>query len=96
LARQHLLRRPELAKPIHDHASRTTVTNKARGTASSASWKTTYRPWRTIRAPTLLNFPDLHEDERHHFLRLLAEENNRLTRVVEHLLGDPRLRQALL
>ncbi len=43
----------------------------------------------------LLDFPDLHEDERHHFLRLLVEENERLTRVVEGLLGDPRLQQAL-
>ena len=30
--------------------------NNARGTATSASWNTRYRPWRTIRAPTLTSF----------------------------------------
>ena len=30
--------------------------NSARGTATSASWKTTYRPWRTIRAPIFTSF----------------------------------------
>ena len=43
----------------------------------------------------LLDFPDLGEDERHRFLRLLVEENERLARVVEGLLGDPRLQQVL-
>jgi hypothetical protein len=30
--------------------------NRARGTATSANWNTTYRPWRTIRAPILTGF----------------------------------------
>ena len=30
--------------------------NSARGTATSASWKTTWRPWRTIRAPIFTSF----------------------------------------
>src|SRR3954452_7450067 len=30
--------------------------NTARGTATSASWNTRYRPWRTIRAPILASF----------------------------------------
>jgi hypothetical protein len=33
----------------------------ARGTAASASWKTTYRPWCTIRAPILMSFDQVVE-----------------------------------
>jgi signal transduction histidine kinase len=54
-------------------------------------------PLTSIRALTeiLFDFPDLNEDERHRFLGLLLEENERLTCIVERLLGDARLLQAL-
>ena len=41
-------RRPSMRRRI--------LANRTRGTATSASWNTTYRPWRTIRAPILTSF----------------------------------------
>jgi signal transduction histidine kinase len=43
----------------------------------------------------LLDFPDLDAAERRRFLRLLVEENERLTAVVQRLLDDVTLQQAL-
>lgn len=54
-------------------------------------------PLTSIRALTeiLLHFPDISEGDRSHFLALVAEENKRLGRTIERLLGDPRFQQAL-
>lgn len=46
-------------------------------------------------AEILLDAPDLGEDDRRRFLRVLVEDSRRLSRTVEHLLGDPGLRRAL-
>ena len=43
----------------------------------------------------LLDCPDLSDDERGRFLRILLEENERLTRVVDRLLGAPAMRKVL-
>ena len=43
----------------------------------------------------LLDCPDLGDDERRRFLRILLEENERLTRVVDRLLGAPAFRRVL-
>lgn len=43
----------------------------------------------------LLDCPDLGDDERQRFLRILLEENERLTRVVDRLLDAPALRKVL-
>ena len=43
----------------------------------------------------LLDCPDLSDDERGRFLRILLEENERLTRVVDRLLGAPAFRRVL-
>jgi len=47
------------------------------------------------RSEILLDCPDLGDDERRRFLRILLEENERLTRVVDRLLGAPALQKAL-
>src|SRR3546814_1133230 len=41
-------RRPPMRRRI--------LANRTRGTTTSASWNTTYGPWRTIRAPIPTNF----------------------------------------
>ncbi len=43
----------------------------------------------------LLDCPDLGDEERRRFLRILLEENERLTRVVDRLLGAPAFQKVL-
>ena len=54
-------------------------------------------PLTTIRSVSeiLLDCPELSPEERSRFLRLLLDENARLARTVECLLGHPSMQQVL-
>ena len=63
--------------------------NSARGTATSASWKTTYRPCRTIRAPDRLDLGH-HPERPGPALRLVAEAGEEDLRLLQRPADGPR------
>ena len=57
--------------------------NSARGTATSASWKTAYRPWRRIRAPTVADAEELGAWLRDHAVALTRDHGRLAARLEE-------------